>query len=324
MTSVLRVTVAAIATVLTAFPAFAQQYPSKPLRLVVGFPAGGGTDIIARIMAEKLSELLGQPVVVDNRGGASGRIATEYVAKAAPDGYTLLMGHIAALAILPSLEAKLPYDPERDLAPIALAAIAPNLLVVYPGLPVRTVRELVDYARARPGQLHFASPGRGTVQHLAGELFNLVAKVNTVHVPYKGTALSIVDLLVGQQVQLDFAAIPPVMVHVKAGKLRPIAVTSEKRYSLLPEIPTVSESGLAGFAMSTWWGVLAPAALAPETLARLNSLTTKTLQYPLVRERMAKVGAEPAGNAPGEFAAFIRSERAKYAVVVKEARIKPE
>jgi tripartite-type tricarboxylate transporter receptor subunit TctC len=323
MKNVLRVTAGALAAALIPIAASAQQYPVKPVRIVVGFPAGGGTDIVARILGQKLADYLGQQVLVDNRGGASGRIGTDYVAKAAPDGYTLLMAHIAAVSILPSLEAKLPYDPEKDFEPISLVAIAPQLLVVNPSLPVRTVADLVAYAKTKPGQLQFASPGVGTVQHLAGELFKLTTKVDMVHVPYKGTGLSIVDLLAGQ-VHLDFAAIPPVMVHVKAGKLRPIAVTSNKRYSMLPDIPTVAEGGVKGFEMSTWWGLVAPAGVSPDVIRQLHATTIKALQYPEIKERIATVGAEPVGSTPEQFAAFIRSERAKYAEIITRAQIKSE
>ena len=321
MNRVLRM--AAVAAVATLVPgaACAQQYPSKAIRMVIGFPPGGGTDIVGRIVAQKLSEVLGQQVLPDNRGGAAGQIGTEIVAKAPPDGYTILMAHIAALSILPSLVAKLPYDPVRDFAPISLVAIGPNLLVVHPSLPVRTVRDLITLARARPGQLQFASPGAGSVQHLAGELFNLQAKVSMLHVPYKGSGQSIIDLVSGQ-IHLDFDSIPPVLGHVKNGRLRAIAVTSEKRFSLLPAIPTVSESGVPGFDMSTWWGLVAPAGVSKDIVSRLNGETTRLLRQPEVRERIANVGAETIGNSPEEFAAFIRSERSKYAKIVKDANIK--
>jgi len=306
-----------------AGPAPAQTYPVKPVRMVIGFPPGGGTDIIGRIVAQKLSESLGQQVVVDNRGGASGQLAAEVVARSAPDGYTLMMAHIAAMSILPSLVAKLPYDPLKDFAPITLAAIGPNLLVVHPSVPVKTVKELVALARSRPGQLTYASPGAGTVQHLAGELFKLQAKVDILHVPYRGSGQSIVDLVAGQ-VHMNFDAIPPVINHVRNGKLRAIAVTSAKRFTLLPEIPTVGEAGIEGFDMSTWWGLVAPAATPRDIINRLSTETVKLLRQPDVKERIAGVGAEPVGNTPEEFAAFIRSEMEIYARIVKAAGIKAE
>lgn len=296
-------------------------YPVKPIRMVIGFPPGGGTDIVGRIVGQKLGEALGQQVIADNRGGAAGQIAAEFVAKAAPDGYTVMMAHIAALSILPSLVAKLPYDPQRDFAAISLVAIGPNLLVVHPSVPVKSVKELIALARARPGQLQYASPGAGTVQHLAAELFKLQAKVDILHVPYKGSGQSIVDLVAGH-VHLNFDSVPPVIHHVRAGKLRAVAVTSEKRFSLMPEIPTVNESGVPGFDLSTWWGLVAPAAAGKDIISRLHGETVKVLRQPDVRERIAFAGAESVGNSPDAFAAYIRAERAKYARIVRDANIK--
>jgi tripartite-type tricarboxylate transporter receptor subunit TctC len=313
----------ALSAALFSAACFAQPYPTKPVRMVIGFPPGGGTDIIGRIVAQKLSETLGQQVVVDNRGGASGQLAAELVARAAPDGYTIMMAHIAAMAILPSLVAKLPYDPLKDFAPITLAAIGPNLLVVHPSVPVKTVKELIALAKSRPGQLTYASPGAGTVQHLAGELFKLQAKVDMLHVPYKGSGQSIVDLVAGQ-VHMDFDAIPPVINHVRSGKLRAIAVTSANRFSLLPDIPTIKESGVEGFDMSTWWGLVAPAAVSREVVNRLGGDTVKLLRQADVKEKIAGVGADPVGNTPEEFAAFIRAETEIYARIVKAAGIKTE
>jgi tripartite-type tricarboxylate transporter receptor subunit TctC len=289
--------------------------------MVIGFPPGGGTDIVGRIVAQKLSEAVGQQVLPDNRGGAAGQIGTEIVAKAPPDGYTLLMAHIAAISILPSLVPKLPYDPVKDFAPISLVAIAPNLLVVHPSVPVKTVKDLVALARAKPGQLHYASPGAGTVQHLAAELFKLQAKVDMLHVPYKGSGQSIVDLVSGQ-VHLNFDSIPPVINHVKSGRLRAIAVTSEKRFSLLPDLPSVSEGGVPGFDMSTWWGLMAPGGTSREIVTRIHAETTKLLRQADVKEKIANVGAETVGNSPEEFGAFIRAERTKYAKIVKDANIR--
>ncbi len=303
--------------------AAAQSYPARPVRMIIGFPPGGGTDIVGRIVAQKLTEVLGQQVVADNRGGASGQIAAELTAKAPPDGYTVMMAHIAAISILPSLVPKLPYDPQKDFAPISLVAIGPNLLVVHPSVPVKTVKELVALAKARPGQLQYASPGAGTVQHLAAELFKLQAKVDMLHVPYKGSGQSIVDLIAGH-VHLNFDSVPPVINHVRSGKLRALAVTSAKRFSLLPDIPTITEGGVPGFDMSTWWGLVAPAAVSKDIIVRLQSETVRLLRQPDVKERIAFAGAETVGNSPEEFAAFIRSERAKYAKIVKEANIKLE
>jgi tripartite-type tricarboxylate transporter receptor subunit TctC len=289
--------------------------------MIIGFPPGGGTDIVGRIVGQRLSEVLGQQILPDNRGGASGQIAAELTAKAPPDGYTVMMAHIAAISILPSLYPKMPYDAARDFAPITLVAIGPNLLVVHPSVPVKNVKELVAFAKARPGQLHYASPGAGTVQHLAAELFKLQAKVDMLHVPYKGSGQSIVDLIAGH-VHLNFDSVPPVLPHVRSGRLRALAVTSEKRFSILPDIPTVTEGGVPGFDMSTWWGLVAPAAVSKDIIARLQAETVKVLREPGVKEKIAFAGADTVGNTAAEFAAYIRSERAKYARIVKDANIK--
>ncbi len=303
--------------------AHGQQYPAKPIRMIIGFPPGGGTDIIGRIVGHKLSEALGQQIIADNRGGASGQIAAELVSKSPPDGYTIMMAHIAAMSILPSLHPKLPYDPAKDFAPISLVAISPNLVVVHPSLPVKGVKELIALAKARPGQLHYASVGTGSVQHLAGELLNLQAKVNMVHIPYKGAGPALTDLI-GGHVQLSFDVVPVVIGHIRSGRLRVLAVTTEKRSSVLPDVPTVTESGVPDFDLSTWWGLVAPAAVSTEVISRLHSETVKVLRSKDVRDRIADQGAEIIGNTPAEFAAFIRSERTKYARIVKDANIKIE
>ena len=301
--------------------ASAQQYPMRPIRMIVGFPPGGGTDIVGRIVAQKLSEVLRQQIAVDNRGGASGQLAAELTAKAPPDGYTVMMAHIAAVSILPSLYPKLPYDPLKDFAPITLVATGPNLLVVHPSVPAKTVKDLIALAKSKPGQLQYASPGAGTVQHLAAEFFKLQAKIDMLHVPYKGSGQSIVDLIAGQ-VHLDFDSVPPVINYVRQGRLRAIAVTSAKRFSLLPDIPTIAEGGVPGFDMSTWWGLVAPAAVSKDVIGKLYGETVKLLHQNDVKEKIAFVGAETVGNSPEEFGAFIRSEAAKYAKIIKEANIK--
>ena len=323
MKTILRLT-AALCLLCAAFGnALGQAYPAKPIRMIVGFPPGGGTDIVGRIIAQKLSETFNQQVIVDNRGGASGQLAAELAAKAVPDGYTIMMAHIAAISILPSLVSRLPYDAQRDFAPITLAAIGPNLLVVHPSVPATTVKELIALAKARPGQLQYASPGAGTVQHLAAESFKLQAKVDMLHVPYKGSGQSIVDLIAGH-VHLNFDSVPPVINYVRQGKLRALAVTSAKRFSLLPEIPTIEESGVPGFDMSTWWGLVAPAAVGKDIVNKLFGETVKLLRQADVKEKIAFAGAETVGNTPEEFAAYIRAETAKYARIVKEANIKVE
>jgi tripartite-type tricarboxylate transporter receptor subunit TctC len=321
MRRITQITAAILVSACVTGAASAQQYPTRAIRMVIAFPPGGGTDIVGRIVAQKLSEALGQQVLPDNRGGASGQIGTEIVAKAPPDGYTVLMAHIAALSILPSLVPKLPYDPVKDFAPVSLSAIAPNLLVVHPSLPVRSVKDLIGLARSRPGQLQFSSVGAGSIQHIAGEMFKLQANVDMLHVPYKGAGQSIIDLVAGQ-IHMDFGTIPPALPHVKSGRLRAIAVTSEKRFSVLPEIATIAESGLPGFDMSTWWGLVAPGGVPKDVVTRLHAETAKLLRQADVKEKLANVGAEGVGNTPEEFGAFIRSERTKYAKVVKDAQIK--
>ena len=314
---------AALLALASASPyAAAQSYPTKPIRMLIGFPPGGGTDIVGRIVAQKLSEAIGQQVIVDNRGGASGQLAAELVAKAPPDGYTIMMAHIAAIAILPSL-VKLPYDAQKDFAPISLSAIGPNLLVVHPSVPVRSVKELIAFAKARPGQLQYASPGAGTVQHLAGELFKLQAKVDMLHIPYKGSGQSIVDLISGQ-VHLDFDAVPPVLNYVRQGRLRALAVTTAKRFSLLPDMPTIEEAGVKGFDMSTWWGVVTPGGVNKDIVAKLATEVAKATRTPDAKDKIAFAGADIVANSPEEFATFIRGETEKYARIVKAANIKLE
>jgi tripartite-type tricarboxylate transporter receptor subunit TctC len=298
-----------------------ESYPSKTIRMVVGFAPGGGTDVIARIVAQKLSEVLGQSVVVDNRSGATGQLAAETVAKAVPDGYTIMMGHIAALSVLPSLVPKLPYDVARDFAPVTLVATGPNVLVVHPSLPVKTIKDLVALARARPDQLQYASSGTGSIQHLAAELFKLQAKIEILHVPYKGSGQALVDLIAGD-VHMNFDSVPPVINQVRLGKLRAIAITAPQRFALLPDVPTIREGGIPGVDVNTWWGLVAPAAVNKNAIARLHNDTVRFLRLNDVRERIANVGAEPIGSTPAEFDAFIRSETAKYAKIIKVANIK--
>jgi len=314
---------AALAVSALRAAAAADAYPSKPVRFVVAFPPGGGTDIIARSIAQRLTVRLAQQVVVDNRPGAGGNIGTDIVAKSAPDGHTLLMGSAGPLAINASLFGKMPFDPIRDLAPVTLAASTPNVLVVHPSLRAATVRELIALAKARPGEINFASSGHGTPAHLAGELFNSMAGVKMVHVPYKGAAPALTDLL-GGQVQLMFSTMPPALPHVKDGKLRALAVTSAKRSPATPELPTVDEIALPGFEANTWHGVVAPAGTPAAIVARLNREIVAILHLPEVVERLSAQGAEPVGSTPEEFAAYIRSETVKWAKVVRESGAKAE
>ena len=303
--------------------AHAQVYPSKPIRMIVAYPPGGGTDIVGRMVAQKLGEALGQNVVVENRGGASGNIGTEIAARAAPDGYTVLMGNVAPNAINVSLFRSLPFDPVADFAPVSLVASTPNILVVHPSTPARTVKEVIALARARPGTLNFASAGVGSSSHLAGELFRVLAGADIVHVPYKGAGPAMVDVLSGQ-VQLYFATMPAAMPHVKSGKLVPIAVTSARRSPALPELPTIAESGVAGYEASTWYGLLAPAHTPGPAVARLHEGILKILGEAELRERLTDQGFEPVGDSPQEFAAYIRSEIAKWGKVIRDAGIRSE
>ena len=303
--------------------AAADAYPARPIRFVVAFPPGGGTDIIARSIAQKLSRRLAQQVVVDNRPGAGGNIGTDIVAKSAPDGYTMLMGSAGPLAINASLFASMPFDPVRDLAPVTLAASTPNVLVVHPSLRAATVKELIALARTRPGEINFASSGHGTPAHLAGELFNSMAGVKMVHVPYKGAAPALADLL-GGQVQLMFSTMPPALPHVKDGKLRALAVTSLKRSRATPDLPTVDEAALPGFEANTWHGVVLPAGTPAIIITRLNREIVAILHLHEIVERLASQGAEPVGSTPEEFAAYIKSETVKWAKVVRVSGAKAE
>jgi tripartite-type tricarboxylate transporter receptor subunit TctC len=299
----------------------AQPYPSKPIRLVVPFPPAGTTDILAREVGQRLTEVFGQSVVIDNRPGAAGNIGSDLVAKSAPDGYTLLMGTVSTHAINPGLYSKLPYDHVKDFAPVALVARVPNVLEVTPSLPVNSVADLIKLAKEKPGQINFASSGSGTSIHLSGELFKTMAGVDMVHVPYKGSAPALQDLMAGQ-VQLMFDNLPSSLGQIKAGKLRPIAVTSAQRAPALPDIPTIAESGLPDFEATSWFGVLAPAGTPPEIVQRLNREIDKWLQSPEAKDKLLAQGAVAAGGSPEEFAAYIRSETDKWAKVIKASGAK--
>jgi tripartite-type tricarboxylate transporter receptor subunit TctC len=297
-------------------------YPAKPVRLVSPSSAGGGSDIIARIVAPKLTERLGQQVIVENRPGAGTVIGSDHVAKAAPDGYTLLLG-IATLATNPALLKKMPYDAVRDLAPITQVAQSPNVLVVHPSIPVKSVKELIAFVRARPGQLTFASAGLGTNPHMTFELFRSMAKLDVVHVPYKGSAPAITDLIGGHVAMMSATALTGIP-QIRAGRLRGLGVTSAKRSASAPELPTLDEAGVPGYEATQWYGVLAPAKTPPEIVKRLNAELVQILQLPDVKERLAGDGAEPVGDTPEQFGKFIRAEIAKWAQVARDAGIKQE
>ena len=314
-------TLCAVLLCLAATLAFAQAYPNKPVRLVVPFPPGGTTDILARSVAQKLYEAWGQQVLIDNRPGAGGNIGTEIVAKAVPDGYTLLMGTVGTHAINSSLYSRLPFDPVKDFAPVTLVASVPNVLVVHPSLPAKSVKELIALIKAKPGELTFASSGNGTSIHLAGELFKSMTGTTMLHIPYKGSAPALTDLL-GGQTNMMFDNLPSSIQHIKSGKLRALAVTSSHRSSALPDVPTVAESGVPGFEASSWFGVLAPAGTPREIVNKINADIVKALSAPEIRERLSGQGAEPVGNTPEQFAAYIKAESAKWAKVVKESGAK--
>jgi len=313
---------AALAAAAVGCSAVAQSYPAKPIRIVVGFTAGGPTDIVTRTIAPGLAEALGQSVVVDNRPGAGGATATALVAKAPPDGYTLLMGTIGGLAVAMSLQPNRGYDTLRDFAPVTQSVSVTNILVVHPSLPARSVKELLALARSRPGQLNYASAGAGTAPHLAGELLKYMAGVNIVHVPYKGSAPALTALLSGE-VEMNFENTLIVLSHIKSGKLRPLGVTAGRRSRLLPELPTIAEGGLPGYDAAGWYGLLAPAGTPPEIVRRLNAEVTRILRQPDVVERLSGQGADPVGNAPEAFTAFIRAEIEKWAKLVKAAGMTP-
>jgi tripartite-type tricarboxylate transporter receptor subunit TctC len=314
----------ALALLFAAAPAgMAQEYPAKPVRLILPYAAGGPTDIVSRLFAQKLGEALGQQFVADNRGGAGGIIACELAARAIPDGYTLLMGAVGVLTINPHLRQKLPFDPQRDFQPVSLLSSSPYLLLVNPGVPARSVKELVALAQARPGQLNYASGGVGTGNHLSAELLKLTAGVDLTHIPYKGASLAVGDLISGQ-VQALFVNVLPALPHVRSGKARALAVTSARRSTAAPDIPTFAESGYPGIVTSSSFGLLAPARTPSAIVKRLHGELAQIARQPAVRERLEAQGAEVIGSTPEEFAAFIRSETERWGKVIKTAGIKAD
>ncbi|WP_369651508.1 MULTISPECIES: Bug family tripartite tricarboxylate transporter substrate binding protein [unclassified Variovorax] len=310
------------ATLLAPAGVLAQaSYPSRPIRLIVPFPAGGGTDLIAREVANKVATSNGWSIVIDNKPGSGGNLGVDAAAKAAPDGYTLVLGQTSNLAINPTLYAKLPYNPEKDLTPIGLVASAPLVLVVAADSPYKTLADVVAAAKARPEALNYASSGSGTVAHLATELFQKTANVRFTHVPYKGAAQGSTDLI-GGQIQMYMSSVPTLIGHIKSGKMRPIVVTSRKRTTDLPDAPTVDESGYKGFEAATWFGVAGPAGLPKDMVAKLNAAFNKALQDPEVKRKLASQGAEVKGSTPEEFGAYIREETVRWGKVVKDSGAK--
>ena len=299
-------------------PAGADDFPSRPVSLIVAFTPGGPSDVLARILGRKLDQLLGQPFVIENRPGAGGNIAAELVARAAPDGYTLLMGNNSILATNAGLYKKLGYDAERDFAPISLIGAQANIFVVNPALPARSMAELIALAKTKPGQLNFASSGYGAAAHLAGELFKTEAHIDIVHVAYKGAAPALQDVIAGH-VQMMFATAASVVPHIKDGLVRPLAVTTLKRIAVLPDVPTVAELGIAGFDATTWHGLVAPAGTPKATIDALHRATVTALNDPDVRKALGDLGVEIVGSSPQEFAAYIKAEIPKWSAVVKAA-----
>ena len=305
----------------SASQAFAQSYPARPVRIVVPYSASGGTDIVARAVGQKLNDKWGQSVIVDNRVGASGMIGAEMVAKSPADGYTLLMASPAEIAVNHHLYAKVPYNPERDFAPITLVAVTPLVVAVYPGVPAKNVQELIALAKTKPGTMGFATPGTGSTQHLTGEMLMMSAGIKLVHVPYKGAGQSIPDVI-GGQVPVGIYGVLTISQQAKAGRLRVLAVTTLKRSSSAPDWPTLAESGFPGFDTSLWFGLLAPAATPKEIVSKIHDDVVGVLKLPDVQERIASQGGDIVGNTPAEFAAFIAAESAKYARVIKQAGVK--
>ena len=303
--------------------AAAQSYPSKPIRFVVPYPPGGPLDTVARLLGQKVAESVKQPVIVDNKPGAGGNIGADAVAKSPADGYTILMGAVATHAINPTLYASIPYDPVKDFQPVTQLASTPNVLIVNNSVPAANVRDFIAYAKAHPGKLNFGSGSTGSAGHLAGELFKAMAGVDMTHVPYKGAAPAMQDLI-GGQVQVMFDNFASANTQVKAGKVKALAVTTAKRSTLAPELPTIGESGLPGFDINTWFGIFVPAGTPRDVVDRLHAEFTRALALPDIRERLVNLGAEPVGNRPEEFAAYIRSEGEKYARVIKASGAKAD
>ena len=298
-------------------------YPAKPIRFIAPFPPGGNTDLLARLIAQKLSEAWGQQVIVENRGGAGGAIGVELAAKAPPDGYTIVMGHVGTFGANPTLYPKLAYDAIRDFAPVTLLALVPNGMVVHPSFPARNARELLAFARAKPRLILYGSGGSGSATHLAVVYLELAAKVEFTHIPYKGAGPNVIDLIAGH-ITMTMAGMPALMPHIQSGKLRALGVATAKRLAVLPEVPTIAESGVPGFAANQWYGVLTQAAVPRDIVMKLNAEIVKILKRADVKQRLAADGAEPMANTPEQFAEYIKTEIARWAPVVKASGAKPE
>ncbi len=316
--------VAAFAAAFASFSGLAQQaYPSKPVRLIIPFPPGGSNDVVGRMFAQQLNERLGQSVVIENRGGAGGTIGVDAAAKSAPDGYTIVMGGSSNLAVAPGLYSRLPYDPLRDLTPITNVAIVPYVLAVNPHVPAKSVKELVVIARSKKGLLSYGSSGTGAMSHLAAELFRAASGADIVHVPYKGTAPSVTDMIAGQ-IDMMFADLAAVAQHAKAGKLRLLATAGSRRSNAAPQLPTMAEAGVKGYAVDTWFGIVTPIATPKDIVAKLNTAIVNALKAPDVKQRFDELGYEAIGDTPEQFGATIKSDIEKFSRLIKNAGIKAE
>ena len=307
----------------TALAQTAANFPNKPVRFIAPFPPGGSTDTLARLVSLRLSEMWGQQVAVENRGGAGGTIGVELAARAAPDGYTVVMGHVGTFGFNPTLYPKLPYDAIKDFAPITILATVPNGMAVHPSLPVKTARDFVALAKSKPGELLYASGGSGSASHLAGEYFRLLTKINMVHVPYKGTGPAMISMISGQTT-MTITGMVALMPHVKSNRLKLLGVATMKRLAILPDVPTINESGVPGYDANQWYGVLTQAAVPRDIVAKLHADIVKVLARPDIKERLAADGAEPVANTPDQFAAHIKSEIARWEPVVKASGAKPD
>jgi tripartite-type tricarboxylate transporter receptor subunit TctC len=313
---------AVVLSLAAAVPVLAQEYPNRPIRFIVPYPPGGGTDVVARVMNEALAAELGQPIIIDNRGGAAGNVGTDLAAKAPADGYNILFT-LSSHTINPKLYDKLPFDVERDFVPVSLAALIPQILVVHPSVPANNIQELIALAKANPGKLNYASVGTGSPGHIAGELFKIKTGVDIVHIPYKGGGPAVIDTI-GGQVQLLFVSMPAAWQHVKAGKLKAIAVASAKRSVAAPDVPTIAESGVPDYAVESWYGAFAPAKTPPAAVAKLNAAFAKVLENPQIKEKLLAQGAEAAPSTQAELERVVKEELAKWDLVIKTAKIRPE
>jgi tripartite-type tricarboxylate transporter receptor subunit TctC len=310
----------AAATLIAASPAFAQQYPIKPIRIIVAYTPAGTTDILARAVGQKMSEAWGQPVIIENRPGAAGNIGTELAARATPDGYTMIMGTAGTHAVNPALYRKLPFHPIRDFAAVSLVAMVPNIMVVNNALPVKNVKEFIAYAKASPGKLNFGSPGNGSTAHLSMEMFMSMTGAKLVHIPYKGSAPVLSDLM-GGQIAVTIDNMPVYLPYVKAGKIRALAVSPAKRSSAAPDLPTIAEAGVPGYDSGAWFGLLVPARTPGALVTKLSAETARILKFPDVNKRISDLGAEIVGSIPDEFTRLIKTDGAKWARVIREAKV---